>query len=615
MSASSSAVARLTADNQHHCEPVNRADRTLPAAPHKSPLTPTSSTHARVPLQPGPRRYLDVQCRPRGLFGSTPDLYNPLVTCVVNHDANGGVLQMRVTGLGHAGLLIETRTSRILCDPWVNPAYFQSWYPCPDNRELDWGSVTEVDYLYISHRHQDHLDKELLASYVHPSTPVLLPDYPLTTLRKTLTSLGFTNQITPPAGAPFPIGGDRILINPQIGPSDGPIGDSTLSVSDGTATILNQNDTHLTNLSSIRSFGPYTAHFLQHTGALWWPMVYDLPLKAKQHFALLKRKSQRTRALRYARDIEASHVFPFAGPPMFLDPDLIGYNGTGDRGESIFEDPDVFLDLLRDETSTTQGHRFFPGTVVDMDDDSVTVTQSLYPEEQINRISRDWGAYRREQILLRQRPLAETEHAGHTSTCTNHTVLPALIDWIEPLMRAAPSVCEAINGALEISIQDERVLFDFPARTIRAARADKTPYRFTLPHTLVCSVITDREPDWCNSIFLSLRFKASRVGKFNQALYAFFSSLDNERMEYVESWYAKRDDTNATFTAGGWTIQRRCPHAGADLSQTGSISGNTLTCRVHGWQFDLETGRCIAGGAAEIDATKAVTVLPDANNA
>lgn len=511
---------------------------------------------------------------------------------------------MKITGLGHAGLLIETQTARILCDPWVNSAYFQSWYPCPDNRALDWSAVTDVDYLYISHRHQDHLDKELLNTFVSSSTPVILPDYPLTTLRNTLTSLGFSKQITPPAGHPFPLAGNKILVNPQMGPSDGPIGDSTLSVSDGVSSVLNQNDTHLINLASIRSFGPYHAHFLQHTGALWWPMVYEMPLKAKQHFARLKRESQRIRALRYVRDIGASHIFPFAGPPIFLDPDLVSYNGTGDDGESIFEDPDVFLRLLQTDNPNIQGHRFFPGTTVNLDGDSVSITQNLYSNAEIESISENWDCYRREQISLRQHSLPEVTSVKMTSAQDSFSVLPELVNWIQPLMRAAPNVCDAINGSLEISTSKERILFNFPTCSVRAVENEVPRYHFFIPHALIESVIRDREPDWCNSIFLSLRFTAARVGKFNQALYSFLSSLDNERMAYVELWYSTRKADAETFNAGAWEIQRRCPHAGADLSRVGLISGTTLTCQVHGWQFDLNTGICITGESTAIRVAK-----------
>jgi UDP-MurNAc hydroxylase len=43
----------------------------------------------------------------------------------------------------------------------------------------------------------------------------------------------------------------------------------------------------------------------------------------------------------------------------------------------------------------------------------------------------------------------------------------------------------------------------------------------------------------------------------------------------------------------GYLVQRRCPHLKADLAQFGEVEDGVLTCRMHGWQFDLETGRCL----------------------
>jgi UDP-MurNAc hydroxylase len=31
----------------------------------------------------------------------------------------------------------------------VNPAYFASWFPFPDNSELDWDALGDCDYLYV----------------------------------------------------------------------------------------------------------------------------------------------------------------------------------------------------------------------------------------------------------------------------------------------------------------------------------------------------------------------------------------------------------------------------------------------------------------------------------
>ncbi|NHW87934.1 MBL fold metallo-hydrolase, partial [Escherichia coli] len=56
---------------------------------------------------------------------------------------------MRVTGTGHASMRMDTAAGSILCDPWVNPAYFASWFPFPDNSRLAWEALGDVDYLYV----------------------------------------------------------------------------------------------------------------------------------------------------------------------------------------------------------------------------------------------------------------------------------------------------------------------------------------------------------------------------------------------------------------------------------------------------------------------------------
>ena len=74
---------------------------------------------------------------------------------------------VQVTNVGHAGFRIETQAGSILCDPWVNPAYFASWFPFPDNSDLDWVRLGDCDYLYVSHLHKDHFDARLLAEHVN----------------------------------------------------------------------------------------------------------------------------------------------------------------------------------------------------------------------------------------------------------------------------------------------------------------------------------------------------------------------------------------------------------------------------------------------------------------
>ncbi len=106
-------------------------------------------------------------------------------------------MSVQVTSVGHAGFLIETPAGSILCDPWVNPAYFASWFPFPDNSGLDWDSLGDCDYLYVSHLHKDHFDAKNLAEHVNKDAVVLLPDFPVPDLRNALQNSVSTGSSRP----------------------------------------------------------------------------------------------------------------------------------------------------------------------------------------------------------------------------------------------------------------------------------------------------------------------------------------------------------------------------------------------------------------------------------
>ena len=233
---------------------------------------------------------------------------------------------MRATSIGHAGILIETVDGSILCDPWFVPAFFGSWFVFPRNDQLPEELMQRIEhptYLYISHLHADHLDETWLADHVDRSTTVLVPGYPTRELERRIRALGFDNIIRTNDGEELALGPDlRIAIHVETSITDGPGGDSALVVSDGTARLLNQNDCRTDDLDALRAHGPIDLHWLQFSGAIWYPMVYDEPPRRMRELVDAKVASQFARAMRYVEAIGATSVVPSAGPPAFLDPEL-----------------------------------------------------------------------------------------------------------------------------------------------------------------------------------------------------------------------------------------------------------------------------------------------------
>ena len=61
---------------------------------------------------------------------------------------------------GHASIYIKTPNVSIVTDPWFSKtgAFLYTWYQFPDNTEIDFNWVKDLDYVCISHEHKDHYD-------------------------------------------------------------------------------------------------------------------------------------------------------------------------------------------------------------------------------------------------------------------------------------------------------------------------------------------------------------------------------------------------------------------------------------------------------------------------
>jgi UDP-MurNAc hydroxylase len=502
---------------------------------------------------------------------------------------------VRATSIGHAGILIETEHGSILCDPWFVPAFFGSWFVFPRNDHLTAGLVAGIerpDFLYVSHLHGDHLDESFLAEHVDRQATVLLPDFPTGELERRLRSLGFRDFVATADGQAVQLGGLEIAIHVETSVTDGPGGDSALVVSDGSSRLVNQNDCRLHAPSDLTRHGPVDIQWLQYSGAIWYPMVYDLPDDERHELAVAKVDAQFGRAIRYVEAVGARVVVPSAGPPCFLDPELAELNVvTGDE-ISIFPDAAAFLERLAKDGIET-GVLAIPGTTIDITPDAITVHHPMPDDDvaaiftakadHLRRYHDDWAPWL--AVERASWPAPQPDLAGR------------LAAWWEPLLATAPALRAAVGGGCLLRCGDEAVLIDFPTGAVRPYAGEPYAFSFDLPRPLVERIVADRAVDWSNSLFLSLRFRAWRAGDFNEHLYNFFKSLSAERIARADAEAAaKRAPLTAAteeIERGGYVMERYCPHRRADLAIFGEIDGGVLTCALHGWQFDLETGRCL----------------------
>lgn len=505
---------------------------------------------------------------------------------------------MRATSIGHAGIFVETDSGSILCDPWFNPAFFGSWFVFPRNDQLPPALMERIrhpSFLYISHLHGDHLDEQWLSENIPRHTPVLLPDYPTRELETRLRSLGFTEFITTKNGVEQDLGdGLTVAIHVETSITDGPAGDSAIVISDGVHRLVNQNDCRPSNLATLAAHGPVDLHWLQFSGAIWYPMVYDEPDDRMRELVDNKVASQFSRAMHYVEAVNARAVVPSAGPPCFLDPDLFHLNVVNGDEFSIFPDQTVFLQRL--ETAQRHGILNIPGTTITLGgadgSNDISVTHPM-DETQVQNIFEDKGSYLRRYQADYLEYLTQLKDQWNEPT---PDLLRTIKMWWEPLLTLAPTLRQTIGAPCLLKAGDLAILIDFPKGEVRAHDNEEYGFLFKIDRRLVETVVANNSVDWSDKLFLSCRFSAWRAGSYNEYLYNFFKSLSVERMHRTETEAREKiapPSPSTEIEIGDYVMERYCPHRQADLSIFGQTEDGVLVCTLHGWRFDLETGRCL----------------------
>ena len=512
---------------------------------------------------------------------------------------------MNITFLGQAGLFVETRHGTILCDPFFNPAFFASWFPFPSNDGIDRRAIGNPDYLFISHLHRDHFDATFLRDHVSKDATVILPDFAIDTLENELRKLGFHDFVRTKSGDPFDMGKLRMMVLSMATPADGPLGDSALCIDDGETKVLNQNDSRPIDFDALHAFGPYDVHLLQFSGAIWYPMVYRYSEKEMREVGKKKRDNEMARAVRYIEQIKATYVIPSAGPAAFLDDELFHLNDFDRDPSNTFPDQATFVDYMRDKGHES-GRVMIPGSVMKLGrsvrdardaagaDGACEVTHPISAGE-LHDIFHDKRRYL-EGYKARKQPLIDAIKA--TWPRGKVDILASLRAWFEPLLALGDLTCVGVNSRVLIDCGegqlDGRVVIDFQKRRVYAFAGEECDYAFFVDRSLVEYCILHHEEDWVNTLFLSCRFEAQRKGPFNEYVYGFFKTLSPARLAVAEAYYAEKAPAQQQLMElDGHVVQRRCPHLKVDLAKFGHVENGVLTCSLHGWQFEVASGRCL----------------------
>ena len=97
---------------------------------------------------------------------------------------------MKMTFLQSSSVILEDNNTKILTDPWlVDGELYGSWVHYPPSKFVP-EDFNDVDYIYLSHIHQDHFSQKTL-KHMSKDIPIIIHSFSSKKLRDNIENLGF----------------------------------------------------------------------------------------------------------------------------------------------------------------------------------------------------------------------------------------------------------------------------------------------------------------------------------------------------------------------------------------------------------------------------------------
>jgi hypothetical protein len=268
---------------------------------------------------------------------------------------------MRTRFVGHACLEIEAGGLRVVTDPrWAGPAYTGQWHAWPTPRP-EGLEERPIDFVYLSHGHEDHLHAPTLARLRRGAT-LLVPAFLTDELAGYARSLGF-------AGVRALRHGERVRLGRGVSATclvNGP--DSMLALEEGDEVLVDANDALHAAPAALadhfcdvlrRRWPRIDAFFLGFGGASWFPNCIRLPGKDDRRAAADREALLADNFARVVARIQPRLACAFAASFVLLEPHLRWVNEVKLTG------PGPAAALARRTGGAIPCRQLLPGDVVE----------------------------------------------------------------------------------------------------------------------------------------------------------------------------------------------------------------------------------------------------------
>ncbi|NVJ05166.1 MBL fold metallo-hydrolase [Myxococcus sp. AM001] len=518
---------------------------------------------------------------------------------------------MHITFLGHAGFIVETAGALVVMDPWLSSrgAFDSAWMQLPCNHHLaplvreKLETPGKERFLYVSHEHKDHFDPEFLATLRQRDFTVLVPRFHRSELQDVFARYGCKQVIACEDGHEVPIKGGyvKLFVSEQ-----GTNRDSAVMVRGDGQCFLNLNDCKLHDRMGriAAEEGPIDVFSAQFSGAIWHPTCYEYPTETYAAIALKKRESKFEAVARTLEVLHPRAYIAAAGPAAFLDPAQFHLNF---EKVNIFPNATQLFAFLRQRLpqGKTRYLEPMPGDVLDAKSLAFVsqVAERVTPEN-MKAYLHDYAKRQESVFRERRRNLLVAEVAEIHERL--RVELQRKLDLLDLHERVGMPLYVELT-----ELPEQLLRVDFKARRVHVVANIQEEVRYTLK-TSAADVgrVLDRKLTW-EDFLLSFRLRLSRnPDVYEPVLHGFLGVEIEDMREFCEGIRSTESQRERTVVeAGGrrFSIQRFCPHQGADLSEGWVEEGRYLVCPRHRWQFDLEAG----GACTQNTSSLCAELLPE----
>lgn len=491
---------------------------------------------------------------------------------------------MNIKFLGHASFLVEGKDECLLTDPWFSKsgAFNYSWFQYPYNHHLAENilKLTKKLYIYISHQHQDHFDEKFLKSLNQKNVVLLIPNFKNQTFKKIINKefksykKKFLNEEHLFKTNEFKF---RVFMNEDISDSD-----SAILIENNGEKFLNQNDCKIFDKIPYiqKKYGHISIYTCQFSGATWHPHCFDYPKKQEEKITSLKKRQKFQSLLKSINELKCDYFIPSAGPAIFLDPVL---EKISLKKNSIFCDHKELNDYIKKKLIKGKIINLLPGMKFNSIKPSNNIKKDEFAIIYLTKSKKEYLYWYRKKVNINFNIVNKIPKKTSVIFSKLKQVLTNRLRII--------SKFKNIDGEFNVGILNYEYVYkiDLKKKTIKKfIKPKNTESQYTIFYNEnEIWRLLNNQMSW-EEVSLTFRSKIIRnPDNFNINILAMLFGSDHDLLNIDKKKKIKKERMIIEFVNQKYSIDRFCPHQGADLKY-GYYEKGYWVCPRHGWNFCLK---------------------------